>query len=119
MTAYFFFEDFFFGTFAPDLRASESPIAIACLRLVTFFPERPERSFPFLRSFIARSTFSPAFLPYFAIRPPAQRSLQAARLSRGRRTCCAPSLPRRGDRHRLRWNAGREPSCRAFAPRAR
>src|SRR2546427_1958185 len=29
------------GTFAPALRASERPIAIACLRLVTFFPDFP------------------------------------------------------------------------------
>ena len=29
------------GTFAPDRRASDRPIAIACLRLVTFLPERP------------------------------------------------------------------------------
>src|SRR5437762_1088378 len=65
---YFFFElPFFLGTFAPDLRASESPIAIAGLRLVTFFPERPDFSFPCFFSRIARSTFSPAFLPYFAI----------------------------------------------------
>jgi hypothetical protein len=54
-----------FGTFAPDLRASERPIAIACLRLVTFLPERPLRSWPRLRSCIARSTFFDAFLPYF------------------------------------------------------
>jgi hypothetical protein len=31
--------ELFFGTFAPFSRASESPIAIACLRLFTFFPE--------------------------------------------------------------------------------
>jgi hypothetical protein len=57
----------FFGTFAPARRASESPIAIACLRLVTRFPERPLLSVPRLRSIIARSTFSWAFRPYFAI----------------------------------------------------
>ncbi len=43
--AHFFFELFFFGrrltraffgTFAPERRASDKPIAIACLRLVTF-----------------------------------------------------------------------------------
>jgi len=37
----FFDDDFFAGTFAPARRASESPIAIACLRLVTFLPELP------------------------------------------------------------------------------
>jgi len=46
-------DDFFFGTLAPDLRASERPIAIACLRLVTFFPDRPLFNVPFLRSCIA------------------------------------------------------------------
>ncbi len=58
--SYFFFEeeDFFRGTFPPARRASESPMAIACLRLVTFFPERPDFSFPSLRSRIALSTFS-------------------------------------------------------------
>ena len=34
----FFAEVFFFGTLAPALRASDNPIAIACLRLVTFLP---------------------------------------------------------------------------------
>ena len=57
---------FFFGagTFPPARRASESPIAIACLRLVTFLPERPLFSVPALRSFIAFPTFSDAFFPY-------------------------------------------------------
>ena len=53
------------GTFAPDLRASERPIAMACLRLVTFLPDRPLRNVPRLRSRIARATFFDAFLPYF------------------------------------------------------
>ena len=50
-------EDFFLGTFAPLLRASESPIAIACLRLVTFLPLRPLFSLPLFFSCIARFTF--------------------------------------------------------------
>jgi len=54
-----------FGTFAPERRASERPIAIACLRLVTLRPERPLRSVPRLRSCMARSTFFDAFLLYF------------------------------------------------------
>src|ERR1051325_10991125 len=59
------------GTLPPARRASLNPIAIACFRLVTFFPERPERSFPRLRSCIARFTFCWAFFPYFAMqRPP-------------------------------------------------
>ena len=50
--------DFFFagGTFAPALRASDRPMAIACLRLVTFFPLRPDFSFPCFIAFISRST---------------------------------------------------------------
>jgi hypothetical protein len=59
---------FFAGTFAPSLRASDNPIAIACLRLVTFLPEPPLLSVPALRSFIAASTLSPDFLPYVAMR---------------------------------------------------
>src|SRR3989344_7492654 len=55
------------GTLPPALRASESPIAMACLRLVTFLPERPLLSCPRFISCIARFTFSCAFLPYFAI----------------------------------------------------
>jgi hypothetical protein len=58
----------FFGTFAPDLRASDNPMAMACLRLVTFFPLRPLFSVPLFRSRIARSTFWPAFGLY--LRPP-------------------------------------------------
>jgi len=38
---FLFFETFFFGTLAPARRASDNPIAIACLRLVTFLPDRP------------------------------------------------------------------------------
>jgi hypothetical protein len=49
--------DFFFGIFAPRLRASDSPIAIACFLLVTFFPERPLLNVPALRSFNAFLTF--------------------------------------------------------------
>src|SRR5690606_36904289 len=52
----------FFGTFAPERRASDRPIAIACLRLVTFLPERPLFNVPRLRSRIARATFLDAFL---------------------------------------------------------
>ena len=38
----FVYEPFFFGTFAPSRRASLKPIAMACLRLVTFLPDRPD-----------------------------------------------------------------------------
>jgi hypothetical protein len=57
----------FFGTLSPSRRASLSPIAIACLRLLTVFPDRPDFSVPCLRSCIARSTLLCAFFPYFAI----------------------------------------------------
>jgi hypothetical protein len=55
----------FFGTFLPLARASESPIAIACLRLFTVLPERPLFKVPALRFFIARSTSAEAFFEYF------------------------------------------------------
>jgi len=60
----FFFEDFFGGTFLPSRRASESPIAIACLRLLTLRPVRPLLKVPALRFFIARPTLADAFLEY-------------------------------------------------------
>lgn len=43
-------------------------MAIACLRLVTFWPERPDRNFPSFISRILRSTLRPALGPYF-LRP--------------------------------------------------
>lgn len=55
------------GTFAPDFRASERPIAIACLRLFTFLPDFPDLSFPCFISCIARPTLDEAFLPYFRV----------------------------------------------------
>jgi hypothetical protein len=51
------------GTLAPARRAWDRPMAIACLRLLTFLPERPLRSVPRLRSCIALFTFCCAFLP--------------------------------------------------------
>jgi hypothetical protein len=54
------------GTLPPASRASDRPIAIACLRLVTLRPE-PLFSVPRFLSRIARSTFSLAFFPYLAI----------------------------------------------------
>jgi hypothetical protein len=62
-TALFF--EAFFGTFLPSALASESPIAMACLRLVTLRPERPLFKVPALRFFITRSTSAEAFLEYF------------------------------------------------------
>jgi hypothetical protein len=75
------------GTFAPDFRASESPIAIACFRLVTFLPERPLLNVPFFRLCIARFTFCAAFLPYLAIAVP---------------FCDATSFPSSGTKRELR-----------------
>src|SRR5580693_3689661 len=59
----------FFGTLAPFFRASESPIAIACLRLFTTppLPPFPERSVPFFSRRTAFSTLLPAALPYLRL----------------------------------------------------
>jgi hypothetical protein len=62
---FLFFEPFLGGTFFPSRRASERPIAIACLRLLTFLPERPLFKVPDLRFLIARPTLADAFLEYF------------------------------------------------------
>ena len=62
-----YLDDFFRGTFAPFLRASDRPIAMACLRLLTVLPEPPDLSVPFLRLCMARLTDAPAFLEYFAM----------------------------------------------------
>lgn len=63
-------DDLLRGTFAPDRRASDNPIAIACFRLLTVLPERPLFSVPLFRSCIAFLTFWDAFLPYLAMKPP-------------------------------------------------
>src|SRR5882762_7951687 len=57
---------FFFGTLAPFSRASDNPIAIACLRLVTLppLPALPERRVPFFLRRMALATVLPAALPY-------------------------------------------------------
>jgi hypothetical protein len=62
-----FFRDDLRGTFAPDSRASDSAIAIACFLLLTVLPDRPLFSVPALRLCIARLTFLPAAFPYFAM----------------------------------------------------
>jgi hypothetical protein len=59
--------DFLAGTFAPSERASESPMAMACFGLVTFFPLRPDFSLPRLNSCISRSTVFEAFGLYFRL----------------------------------------------------
>jgi hypothetical protein len=67
------------GTFPPARRASERPMAMACLRLFTFLPERPDFSSPRFISCIARSTFSEAFFPYFVAMIPPRRFFTRAR----------------------------------------
>lgn len=59
-------EDLRAGTFAPSFRASESPIAMACLRLFTFFP-LPLRSLPCFIACISSWTLLCAFGPYFLL----------------------------------------------------
>jgi hypothetical protein len=60
---------FRFGTFAPALRASDSPIAIACLRLFTVppLPPLPLFNVPLFRFFITRSTLLLAAFPYLRV----------------------------------------------------
>ena len=89
------------GTFAPFSRASLSPIAIACLRLVTFRPE-PLFSVPFFLRRIVDSTFLDADFPYFAT---ATSELSLAnhvlKLSVSDACCsiCSASTPLEGRRH--------------------
>jgi hypothetical protein len=71
--------DFLGGTLAPERRASESPIAIACARLFTRLPDRPLFSVPFFRLFIALRTFSEAVLLYLAIVVPPSREFAGLR----------------------------------------
>src|SRR6185503_3521649 len=81
------FLPFLLGTLAPARRACDRPMAIACLRLLTFFPERPLRSLPRFRSCIAFFTFCRDFLPYLAIRPPIGPWPWRAAISPARRSC--------------------------------
>ena len=69
-----FVDERFDGTFAPFSRASDSPIAIACSRLVTVppCPALPRFNVPLFRRFIALSTDLPAARPY--LRPPLFRA---------------------------------------------
>ena len=56
----------FFGTFFPLLRAFERPMAIACLRLLTFppLPPRPLFAVPFLKRRISLLTSLPELREY-------------------------------------------------------
>src|SRR4051812_6073570 len=53
-----------FGTFLPSLRASDRPMAMACLRLFTLRP-LPDLSLPRLNLCISRSTSLDALFEYF------------------------------------------------------
>ena len=68
---------FFGGTLAPLLRASDKPMAIACLRLLTVRPE-PLLSDPRFWRRMALATDLLAVLPYFAIRFSLQAWMSAA-----------------------------------------
>jgi hypothetical protein len=74
-------DDFFAGTLPPSRRASDRPMAMACLRLVTFLPE-PLFSVPRLYLCISVSTLSDAFFPYLA-------AMQKTSCTK----CCASSGP--------------------------
>jgi hypothetical protein len=63
----FFFAAFLDGTFCPFSRASDIPMAIACLRLVTFLPLRPLVNVPFFLRRKALPTVLFAFFEYLAI----------------------------------------------------
>ena len=61
-------DDYFLrGTFAPFLRASERPIAIACLRLFTVLPLLPDFNVPRFCLRTADLTVALAFAPYRAM----------------------------------------------------
>ncbi len=68
-------EDFRLGTLAPERRASDNPIAIACLRLFALLPARPLFSLPRLYSCIALPTFFFELLLYFGMVAPFGRSV--------------------------------------------
>src|SRR5262249_10700762 len=63
------------GTFPPFRRASDNPIAIACLRLLTRRPDRPLLSFPRFILCIAPFTFFFALDPYRAMATPFARRI--------------------------------------------
>ena len=79
-----FFDDDFgaAGTLPPSRLASDRPMAMACLRLVTFLPEPPLRSVPAFLSCIVFSTLSCAFFPY-------RLAIEKTSCT----TCCASQLP--------------------------
>src|SRR5262245_50329025 len=80
------------GTFAPFARASDSPIAIACLRLLTFgCRPLPDFSVPRFARPMALRTVSCAFLPYRGPLEPRRLAIAPSLLSVRRLT--PPLLP--------------------------
>jgi hypothetical protein len=80
------------GTFAPFLRASLRPMAIACFRLFTLRPD-PLFSVPFFRRLIVDSTLFEAALPYFAMDtslPPSSRACPQGQTLASMRTDFTP-----------------------------
>jgi hypothetical protein len=67
LSVFSFYAALFRGTFAPFLRASDSPMAMACLRLLTLppFPPGPDRKLPRFDLRTALATVFPAAFPYF------------------------------------------------------
>jgi len=57
----------FRGTLAPFFRASDNPMAMACLRLLTVLPLRPLFSDPRFIRCMADFTFLPAEAPYLRL----------------------------------------------------
>ncbi len=66
LAAVFFDDPFLVGTFSPSSFASDKPMAMACLRKVTFLP-LPVFKVPYFLSCMACSTFWPAPLEYLAM----------------------------------------------------
>lgn len=69
-------------------------MATACLRLVTFLPERPLRSVPRFRSFIARFTARFARGPYFLVIAFPCEWIRALRHEDGRRNVVRAAVTR-------------------------
>jgi len=84
----------FRGTFAPDRRACDNPIAIACFRLFTLRPE-PDRRRPRLRSCIAAFTFLDAALPYLRRLELFRLAMDHLRATKGPRFQAKADLARR------------------------
>ena len=100
-------EDLRLGTLAPERRASDSPMAIACLRLFALFPDRPLFNLPRLYSCIARPTFFFELELYFGMVAPFAVHAHKGRgavtprtttplLRDGSLTTCTPPAPRTG-----------------------